>query len=167
MCAQEYTRDGLTAVMQVKISQPEFEGQTKAKLGSQEATRVVSTCVSDTLVEKFDMSPEILKTIVGKCLEAQRAADAARKARKMVRRKSVLKSSTLPGKLADCIARDPSETELFIVEGDSAGGSTKQARDRRFQAVLPLRGKVSQPSSSSALLFFLLAHSPPCPVFRF
>jgi len=138
----EYVRDGLTAVMQVKISQPEFEGQTKAKLGSTEATRAVSTCVSEALTEKFDMSPEILNAVVGKCLQAQKAADAARKAREMVRRKSVLKSSTLPGKLADCISRDTAESELFIVEGDSAGGSTKQARDRKFQAVLPLRGKI-------------------------
>jgi DNA gyrase subunit B len=138
----EYVRDGLTCVMQVKIPQPEFEGQTKAKLGSQEASRAVSACVSDTLVEKFDMSPEILKTIVGKCLQAQKAADAARKAREMVRRKTVLRSSTLPGKLADCISRNPQENELFIVEGDSAGGSAKQARDRKLQAVLPLRGKI-------------------------
>lgn len=138
----DYVRDGLTCVMQVKISQPEFEGQTKAKLGSPEASRAVQTCVADTLVERFDMSPEVLKTIVGKCLQAKKAADAARKAREMVRRKSVLKSSTLPGKLADCITKDPAESELFIVEGDSAGGSTKQARDRRFQAVLPLRGKI-------------------------
>lgn len=102
----------------------------------------MSTCVSEALTEKFDMSPEILNAVVGKCLQAQKAADAARKAREMVRRKSVLKSSTLPGKLADCISRDTAESELFIVEGDSAGGSTKQARDRKFQAVLPLRGKI-------------------------
>lgn len=150
----EYVRDGLTAVMQVKIAQPEFEGQTKAKLGSQEATRAVSACVSDTLTAKFDMSPEILNTIVAKCLQAQKAADAARKAREVVRRKSVLRSSTLPGKLADCISRDTEHSELFIVEGDSAGGSTKQARDRKFQAVLPLRGKILniEKSDESTLL---------------
>jgi len=138
----DFVRDGLTAVVQVKIPQPEFEGQTKAKLGSQEANKAVSVCLSDGLVEKLDMAPDVLNAIVAKCLQAQKAAEAARKAREMVRRKSVLKSSTLPGKLADCITKDSGESELFIVEGDSAGGSTKQARDRQFQAVLPLRGKI-------------------------
>ena len=138
----EFVRDGLTAVLQVKIPQPEFEGQTKAKLGTAEATKAVSQCVGEALSERLDMAPEVLNAIVAKCVQAQRAAEAARKARETVRRKSVLKSATLPGKLADCTSRNVDETELFIVEGDSAGGSTKQARDRHFQAVLPLRGKI-------------------------
>ncbi|MBW4652434.1 MAG: DNA topoisomerase (ATP-hydrolyzing) subunit B [Kaiparowitsia implicata GSE-PSE-MK54-09C] len=140
--AGENIREGLTAVISVKVPDPEFEGQTKTKLGNTEVRGIVDSVVGETLTEYLDFRPGVADAILEKAIEAFRAAEAARKARELVRRKSVLESSTLPGKLADCASRDPSESEIFIVEGDSAGGSAKQGRDRRFQAILPLRGKI-------------------------
>jgi DNA gyrase subunit B len=124
------------------VPDPEFEGQTKTKLGNTEVRGVVDSLVGETLTEYLEFRPGVADSILEKAIEAFRAAEAARKARELVRRKSVLESSTLPGKLADCSSRDPGESEIFIVEGDSAGGSAKQGRDRRFQAILPLRGKI-------------------------
>lgn len=140
--AGENIREGLTGVISVKVPDPEFEGQTKTKLGNTEVRGIVDSLVGEVLTEYLEFRPNVADSIIEKAIEAFRAAEAARKARELVRRKSVLESSTLPGKLADCSSRDPSESEIFIVEGDSAGGSAKQGRDRRFQAILPLRGKI-------------------------
>lgn len=138
----ENVREGLTGVISVKVPDPEFEGQTKTKLGNTEVRGIVDSLVGETLTEYLEFRPSIADSIIEKAIQAFNAAEAARRARELVRRKSVLESSTLPGKLADCSSRDPSESEIFIVEGDSAGGSAKQGRDRQFQAILPLRGKI-------------------------
>ncbi len=138
----ENVREGLTAVLSVKVPDPEFEGQTKTKLGNTEVRGIVDSIVGEVLNEYLEFNPQVADTIIEKAVQAFKAAEAARHARELVRRKSVLESSPLPGKLADCSSRDPSESEIFIVEGDSAGGSAKQGRDRRFQAILPLRGKI-------------------------
>ncbi len=140
--AGEHIREGLAAVVAVKVPNPEFEGQTKTKLGNTEVRGIVEALVGEALTEFLELRPQVADAILDKAIQAYQAAEAARRARELVRRKSVLESSTLPGKLADCSSRDPRECELFIVEGDSAGGSAKQARDRRFQAILPLRGKI-------------------------
>jgi DNA gyrase subunit B len=140
--AGENIREGLTAVLSVKVPEPEFEGQTKTKLGNTEVRGIVDTLVGEALGEFLEFNPSVIDLILEKAIQAFNAAEAARRARELVRRKSVLESSTLPGKLADCSSRDPSESEIYIVEGDSAGGSAKQGRDRRFQAILPLRGKI-------------------------
>ncbi|WP_460194734.1 DNA gyrase subunit B [Thermosynechococcus sp. FA-CM-4201] len=140
--AGENIREGLTAIISVKVPNPEFEGQTKTKLGNTEVRGIVDAIVGEALTEYLDFHPTVTDTILEKAIQAFNAAEAARRAREMVRRKSVLESSTLPGKLADCSSRDPAVSEIFIVEGDSAGGSAKQGRDRRFQAILPLRGKI-------------------------
>lgn len=140
--AGENVREGLTAVISVKVADPEFEGQTKTKLGNTEVRGIVDSFVGEVLNEYLEFHPAVATAIIEKALQAFNAAEAARRARELVRRKSALESSTLPGKLADCSSRDPKESEIFIVEGDSAGGSAKQGRDRHYQAILPLRGKV-------------------------
>ncbi|KAJ0977977.1 hypothetical protein J5N97_013451 [Dioscorea zingiberensis] len=138
----EHVREGLTCIISVKVPNPEFEGQTKTRLGNPEVRRVVEHCVQEYVTEYMELHPDTLDLVLSKSLNALKAAMAAKRARELVRTKSVLKSSSLPGKLADCSATNPEECEIFIVEGDSAGGSAKQGRDRRFQAVLPLRGKI-------------------------
>ena len=135
-------REGISAIVSVRVREPEFEGQTKTKLGNSEVLGIVNSMMNDKLATYLEEHPKEAKAILDKALSASRAREAARKARELVRRKSVLESTTLPGKLADCSSKNPAECEIYIVEGDSAGGSAKQGRDRKFQAILPLWGKM-------------------------
>ena len=135
-------REGLTAIISVKLKEAQFEGQTKAKLGNTEIRTLVDNLISEKLSAYLEENPATARAIFEKAMAASRAREAARKARELVRRKSALESAALPGKLADCQSRNPEETEIYIVEGDSAGGSAKGGRDRKFQAILPLWGKM-------------------------
>ena len=138
----EDIREGITAVVSVKVKEPQFEGQTKTKLGNSEVSGIVQSMVNEALATFLEENPNVSKAILEKCVSAARAREAARKARELVRRKSALETTTLPGKLADCSSKNAEECEVYIVEGDSAGGSAKQGRDRKFQAILPLWGKM-------------------------
>ncbi len=140
--AGDDVREGLTAVLSVKMREPQFEGQTKTKLGNSDVKGIVDSVVGEALALFLEEHPAEARKILEKCVTAARAREAARKARELTRRKSALESTGLPGKLADCISTNPEECELFLVEGDSAGGTAKQGRDRRFQAIMPLRGKI-------------------------
>ena len=138
----EDVREGLTAVISIKLTDPQFEGQTKTKLGNSEVRGIVDSIVGEAISNVLEEDPQLGKNIIDKGLNAARARDAAKKARELTRRKSILECTTLPGKLSDCASKDPMECEIYLVEGDSAGGSAKQGRDRKFQAILPLKGKI-------------------------
>jgi DNA gyrase subunit B len=138
----EDSREGITAIISCKVRKPQFEGQTKSRLGNSEVRGIVESITSEKLSEFFEENPPVAHMIIDKAILSSKAREAARKARELTRRKGLLESSALPGKLADCSSRDPSQSEIYLVEGDSAGGSAKQARDKEFQAILPLRGKI-------------------------